>query len=132
MEDQLRRRAETKFIRYWKNPEKVRQRNREYYYKKRGLEVPEKKHYNKYSKENRLEGAEAIQRLVDKKVKELLAVRTAELDAREKRLKKIEESYTIKAYEPAPVIPSPIQKEPEKPSYPVAPLKFSIGRDDFK
>lgn len=130
-----------RFHNYWKNPEKVREANRAYYYKKRGLEVPEKREYKLRTSDVKAEGLMneiKILRTVLKEKEKEIAKREAQLAEREARIKVLEESYTLKAYQPNYV------KEYERKKRNPAPPKefleiardytpsFTLGKDAFK
>ncbi len=95
------------FEAYWKNPEKIRERNRRWYYEHRGLPVPEKKEYTLRDPQTKQkitkESFDCLKMLEEKlkKMKEELDEREKQLDEREKALKKVEGSYTLKAYQPS-------------------------------
>ena len=121
---------ESRFKRYWKNPEKVRERNRAYYYEKRGLPVPEKKVYKLRGVHEREEAVrDALKKI--KEIEVILKLREEEVEKREERLRQIEKSYTLKSYQPTYKPPSEVKQTPVC-AVGSAPVQFTISNADFK
>ena len=97
------RTAEQRFRDYWKNPEKVREHNREDGYKKRGLPVPPKRKYT-------------LRPIADRSAP---AAPVAAEPARPAR---------ARAVRPAPV-PVPVVETPASVDQPI---RFTLTNDDFQ
>lgn len=133
-------RADKQFLKYWENPEAIRERNRAYYFKKRGLEVPEKRDYKVHTDDAEREKMYAqlkeIRKKINQRTKEL-NLKEKELNEREERLKKIEESYTLKSYAPDYVKKYEQAKKNKaakatQETITASTPKFTISKDDFK
>lgn len=99
---------EKRYAYYWKNAEKIRERNRVYNYKKRGLEAPEKKVYKLRSMEERQAAVNVVE-----VVKERMAV-----SPKPKRVRKPKAEVAPEpAPEPAPAAPA---------------ISFTLTANDFK
>ena len=123
-----------KWERYWQDPDKIREKNRAYYYTSRGLPVPEKK--TKYQlRDPAQRGTKVYDELmasVKERIKEL-DEREKALEERERRIKKIEESYTLKSYQPTYRQPRAQEKVAAcAVGSASAPVSFTVGKDDFK
>lgn len=81
-EQQLSDEREWRFKNYWENVERIRERNRQYYYTKQGLPVPEKRKYRLRLQDDR---EELYNRL--KEWETLLVQKEADLKALQEQLK---------------------------------------------
>lgn len=82
-EEQMAEEREWRFKNYWENAEHIRERNRRYYYEKRGLPVPEKRKYRLRLHDDR---EELYNRLNEWEA--LLMEKEAELKALQEQLEK--------------------------------------------
>ena len=81
-EEQKADEREWRFKNYWQNAERIRERNRRYYYEKKGLPVPEKRKYRLRLEEDRKDLYKHY-----KEWEEVLKKKEADLKALEKQIK---------------------------------------------
>lgn len=121
---------EKRFDDYWKDPERVRERNRAYYWTKRGLPVPEKKIYKLRTDDRRDEArAKALAEVAGERKR--LEEWEARLKEKEQQLNELLASHTYKSYQPGY---EKKLKEAKKvaPAPPPAPvISFSVGGGNF-
>jgi len=115
---------DVRWAHYWANADKIREANREYYYKSRGLPVPEKRTY-------KLRKAETLTAVMDAKIKQIeekekaIAAREAALAAKEAALAAKEAAISAQAPLKKPRAPKTPRVPPVAPVAAAAP-SFSV------
>ena len=128
---------EKRFDNYWKDPERIRERNRAYYWKKRGLPVPEKKIYKLRTEERRSEAQhKAYAELADERKKlqemaEALKEREKKLKEKEKQIDDLLAHYTYKSYQPGYEKKLKEAKKEAPPPPPAPVISFTLGGGNF-